>query len=334
MSGLAAIWCAARSRRQTKSAISLTRPTCGDELNTNLLAAGDPLAEAEREAEHGLAFAQKARFGLVIDTIATQLGLIRTLRGLTPKFGSFDDEQFDEFQDRAPFFRKSGFGVRRVLVLDPQAAGAFLCRRLCVGHRGLVEGATAVLDLPSQFETAEYHFYGALSRAASCDSAAGRRAPAACRGSGCPPQATAKSGRRIARRISRTAPRWSAPRSRASRAGSSMPSASTNRPSARPAPTALFTMRRSPTSSPPASTRRVASRRLPMCICRDARYGYLRWGADGKVRQLDERYPRLRAEEPAPDSDEHDWRAGRAAGPRDRDQGCRRPSRARLSSRT
>jgi predicted ATPase len=65
---------------------------CGNELNTNLLAAGDPLAEAERVAEHGLAFAQKARFGFVIDTIATQLGLIRTLRGSTPRFGSFDDE--------------------------------------------------------------------------------------------------------------------------------------------------------------------------------------------------------------------------------------------------
>jgi PAS domain S-box-containing protein len=31
----------------------------------------------------------------------------------------------------------------------------------------------------------------------------------------------------------------------------------------------------------------------------DARYGYLRWGADGKVRQLDEMYPHLRDEEPA-----------------------------------
>ena len=71
---------------------------CGNELNTNLLAAGDPLAEAERVAEHGLAFAQKARFGFVIDTIATQLGLIRTLRGSTPRFGSFDDEQFDELR--------------------------------------------------------------------------------------------------------------------------------------------------------------------------------------------------------------------------------------------
>ena len=32
----------------------------------------------------------------------------------------------------------------------------------------------------------------------------------------------------------------------------------------------------------------------------DARYAYLRWGAEGKVRQLDELYPELRPEEPTP----------------------------------
>src|SRR5260370_7617091 len=42
--------------------------------------------------------AKKERFGLVIGVIRGWLGLIRTLRGLTPKFGSFDDEQFDEVQ--------------------------------------------------------------------------------------------------------------------------------------------------------------------------------------------------------------------------------------------
>src|SRR5262249_4116942 len=33
---------------------------------------------------------------------------------------------------------------------------------------------------------------------------------------------------------------------------------------------------------------------------RDARYGYLRWGAAGKVRQLDELYPHLKEEAPRP----------------------------------
>ena len=42
---------------------------CCTHLNTNLLAAGDPLDEVQREAEHGLAFAQKMRFGFAIDII-------------------------------------------------------------------------------------------------------------------------------------------------------------------------------------------------------------------------------------------------------------------------
>ena len=33
---------------------------------------------------------------------------------------------------------------------------------------------------------------------------------------------------------------------------------------------------------------------------RSARYAYLRWGAEGKVRQLDELYPHLRTEELTP----------------------------------
>ncbi len=103
MSGLAVICCVARSRPRTRSAISPLRRTAATNLNTNLLAAGDPLVEVQREAENGLEFAQKARFGLVVDLITAQLGLIRTLRGLTPKFGSFDDGQFDELRFEQPF---------------------------------------------------------------------------------------------------------------------------------------------------------------------------------------------------------------------------------------
>jgi hypothetical protein len=101
MSRLAAIWCVARSRPQTRSAILPLPRTAATPLNTNLLAAGDPLAEVQREAENGFEFAQKARFGIVIDIITAQLGLIRTLRGLTPKFGSFDDGHLKSFGSSA-----------------------------------------------------------------------------------------------------------------------------------------------------------------------------------------------------------------------------------------
>ena len=120
---------------------------CGNQMNTNFLAVGDPLAEAEREAKHGLAFAQKARIGLVIDVIASQLGLIRTLRGLTPTFGSFDDAQFEERGIEHRFSENPGFGDCRMLVLDPQASGALFCRRLRIGHRGVVDSGPAVVDI-------------------------------------------------------------------------------------------------------------------------------------------------------------------------------------------
>src|SRR5882757_7410022 len=43
-----------------------------DRLVTFLLAAGDPLGEVQREAENGLEFARKAKFGYVVDTIVGQ----------------------------------------------------------------------------------------------------------------------------------------------------------------------------------------------------------------------------------------------------------------------
>jgi predicted ATPase len=74
----------------------LVYAACGHHLTTNLLAAGEPLVDVQRDAENGLAVAQKAQFRFLIDIAATQLELIRTLRGLTPTFGSFDDGQLED----------------------------------------------------------------------------------------------------------------------------------------------------------------------------------------------------------------------------------------------
>jgi len=138
-------------------------------LNTNLLASGDPLGDVQREAEKGLDFAQKARFGLVIDIITTQLRLIRTLRGLTPRFGSFDDDQFDELR------------FERHLANDPRLAlpecwywiRKLQARFFAEDHASAIHASASAERLlwtsPSFFEMAEYHFYSALSRASSCD---------------------------------------------------------------------------------------------------------------------------------------------------------------------
>ena len=62
-----------------------------------LLGAGIPLEEVEHEAESGLVFAQNANFGLFAPLANLQLGLIRTLRVSTSRFGSIDLAVFEDF---------------------------------------------------------------------------------------------------------------------------------------------------------------------------------------------------------------------------------------------
>jgi predicted ATPase/two-component sensor histidine kinase/GAF domain-containing protein len=143
-------------------------------LVTHLLAAGAPLLEAQSEAEKGLDFAKRARFGIVAAVAKAQLGLIRTLRGMTPVFGSFDDGQFDEKQHEkelatAPHF---AYAAWRYWVRKLQA------RCYAADYDAAIEAAgeaerllSGAPSLGVYFETAEYHLYAALARAAACDSA-------------------------------------------------------------------------------------------------------------------------------------------------------------------
>jgi PAS domain S-box-containing protein len=145
---------------------------CGNQLNTSLLTAGDPLAEAEREAEHGLAFAQKMRFGLVIDFITSQLGLIRTLRGLTPTFGRFDDEEFEEARIERRFSENPDLAFAECFYWIRKLQARCFAGDYASAVAAALRAQRVLWSSPSQLETAEYHLYGALSHAASCDSAA------------------------------------------------------------------------------------------------------------------------------------------------------------------
>jgi len=140
-------------------------------LNANLLATGDPLVDTHREAEKGLEFVQRTRFGLVIDTITAQLYLIQTLRGLTSKFGCFNDAHFDELR------------FERHLTDDPRLAFAecrywirkLQARFLAADYASAIQASSNVQRLLwtsrfTLFEGAEYEFYSALSHAAVWDS--------------------------------------------------------------------------------------------------------------------------------------------------------------------
>jgi PAS domain S-box-containing protein len=268
-------------------------------LVTNLLASGDPLAEVQREAAAGLDFARQARFGLVVDIITAQLQLVRTLRGLTPVFGRFDEAGFDEGR------------FERRLEGDPRLAIAacwYWIRKLQVrvyaeDYPAAVAAAAKAQVLlwtsPSFFEQAEYHFYAALARAAHCDAA-----PAAER----PEELEALAGHH------RQLQEWAAncPANFADRAA--LVGAEIARLDGRDADAmrlyeeAIRSARDNGFVHNEALANEIAARfyamggveKIARVYLQDARDGYFRWGAEGKVRQLDALYPRPENDEPDP----------------------------------
>jgi PAS domain S-box-containing protein len=271
--------------------LSYAAYSCIDVI-THRLATGDSLSEVEREAEDGLEFARKVGFGLASDCITGQLRLIRTLRGLTPDFNSFNDAEFDE--DR--------FSQR--LENNPQLAiGAcyYWIRKLqaCIyagDDASAMVAASKVASLlwttPTQFELAEYHFYGALARAAHCDTTSAKERSRqlealtahhehlAVWAKNCPATFATREalvGAEIARLEGRDmdAMRLYEEAIRAARENGFVQ----NEGLAHEVAARFYVARGFET--------------IAHTYLRNARYCYLRWGALGKVKQLDERYPAI-----------------------------------------
>ena len=261
-------------------------------LNTNLLAAGDALAETQGEAEQGLEFAHKARFGLVIAIITAQLQLIRTLRGLTPAFGCFDEEQFDERRFEHDLASKADLALAECWYWIRKLQA----RVLAGDYRSAIDASSKARPLlwtsPSFFETAEYEFYSGLCRAALCDctlpderrnhfeALAAHHRQLEVWAANCPENfenRTALVGAEIARLEGREldAEHLYEKAIRSAHANGFVHNAAlANELAAR-----FYAAR--------------GFEKIANAYLQDARYGYLRWGADGKVKQLDHLYPHL-----------------------------------------
>ncbi|MFT0174896.1 AAA family ATPase, partial [Paraburkholderia mimosarum] len=265
---------------------------CCNHLNTNLLAAGDPLDEVQREAERGFAFAQKMRVGVAIDSIGPQLGLIRTLRGSTSIFGCFDDLQFDEREIERRFSSNPGLAQAecRYWIRKLQA------RYFAGDHAAAAEASSRaqrlLWTLPSHFETAEHLFYGALTRAACCDFAAANESQQQVEAlvadhrqleswaTHCPENfenRAALVGAEIARiegRVVDAEQLYEQAIHSAQKSGFVHNEALSNELAAR-----FFFMR--------------GFEKIARVYLQDAYDAYLRWGANGKARQLEQCYPNL-----------------------------------------
>jgi PAS domain S-box-containing protein len=272
-------------------------------LNTIFLFAGEPLPDAETEAQHALVFAETARFGLVVAVVTGQLALIRMLRGMTLKFGYFDDGRVSELNieshlssSQALTFAAFCYWVRKL-----QA------RYLAGDYGAAMDAASKVQPLlwSSSYllEEAEYHFYSALSHAAShelaepherqqhLDALVSHHRKLQIWTDNCPENfenRAALVGAEIARLDGRTldAEFLYEQAIRSSRANGFVHNE------------AIAYERAS------AFYRDRGLDEFADLYLRNARYGYLRWGADGKVRQLEARYPQLVMADPRRGSSE------------------------------
>jgi PAS domain S-box-containing protein len=271
---------------------------CTKDINTSFLFAGDPLAEAEREAEHGLAFAQKMRFGLVIDSVSTQHALIRMLRGLTPTFGCLDDAQFDERRIERRFSENPDLALVECWYWIRKLQARFFAGDYASAIQASSRGQGLLWTLVS-LEAAEYHFYSALCQAASCDSAEGGE-----------PQrsyvdAVAAHHRQLQRWAENCPDNFE---NRAALVGAERARIEGQDVDAmRLYEQAIRSSRANDFIHQEALAYELAARfyaaqgfeQIADLYTRNARDCYARWGADGKVRQLEELYPRLRQQEGA-----------------------------------
>ena len=264
-----------------------------DALNTNLLAAGDPLAEVQHEAENGLEFAEKVRFGIVTNVIIAQLGLIRTLRGLTSKFGSFDDGHLDELRFEHHLANQPILALPECWYWIRKLQARFFAGDYESAVEASIKARRLLWTSPSLFETAEYHFYGALARAAVSGAATpdskGEHLKAlvehhkqlALWAENCPENFETRVAL-VAAEIARIEGRAL--------------------DSERLYEQAIHSARANGFVHNEALANELAARfyagrgfeKIAHAYLRDSRHCYLRWGADGKVRQLEQLYPQLR----------------------------------------
>ncbi|WP_051390058.1 AAA family ATPase [Bradyrhizobium sp. Ec3.3] len=270
-------------------------------LISNLLCAGDPLAEVEREAELNFEFAQHARFGFMVDTSRAHLGLIRTLRGLTRAFGRFDYGDFDESEFEGQLPSSAGQGIAACWWWIRKLQARFFASDYAAALEAAANAEKLLWAQPTEFARSDYGFFAALSHAACCgpdnegnreqhlEAMAGRHRQFEILAESCPDNFAHRAallGAEIARIEGRPLDAMSLyERAIASARANSFvhDEALTYELAAR-----FYAAR--------------GSQEISHLYLGNARRNYLRWGADGKVRQLDQLHPWLRADERAPGS--------------------------------
>jgi GAF domain-containing protein len=144
-------------------------------LITLLLAQGAPLAEVQRDVDEAYAYT-KAHFDLVADGVWTERQLVRMLRGLLPRFGSLTDAELDEetFEAR---LREPRMAITACWYWIRKLQARFHGDDFAAAVAAAENAAPLLWTSTDFFETAEYHFYAALAQAGRHDQVAPEHRP-------------------------------------------------------------------------------------------------------------------------------------------------------------
>jgi PAS domain S-box-containing protein len=265
------------------------------------LAAGDPLADVQKECENGLAFARRVRFGLVIERCEAQLGLILTLRGLTATFGCLDHEGYSELDTERRLAKSPDLVFAEFYYWTRKLQAHFFAGDLASAVDASLHAEALLWTSAAMFESAEYRLYGALAHAAVWDHATPEQRPGHFESvldhhrqlqawAEVNPETyedrAALVGAEIARiegRVLNAQELYDRAIRQAHKYGFVHNQAIANEIAGR------FYAER-------------GYEKIAATYLRAARACYLRWGADGKVRQLEELYRHLKVDKSIPDS--------------------------------
>ncbi|CAB3792743.1 trifunctional serine/threonine-protein kinase/ATP-binding protein/sensor histidine kinase [Pararobbsia alpina] len=139
-------------------------------LGTDLLLRNDPLDAVWRESERRLDFVRKARFRDMADLIVSQQRLIATLQGRTTTFSTFSDAQFDEaeFEAQLTDDRVSAL-VCGYWIIKLQAR--FLAGDYVAALGASQQAKPRLWALVGQFQVVDYFYFAALTVAALYENA-------------------------------------------------------------------------------------------------------------------------------------------------------------------
>jgi PAS domain S-box-containing protein len=140
-------------------------------FGTLKLLAGSPLDEAEASCRHALEYAKKLNFAFAAIALEGNLALTRTLQGHTLRFGSFDSNELDQRAFESAYGQIPALAMPMFWYWTRRQQALFLAGD-ATGSVRAAEAAEPLLWVADVYtEFAEHHFYGALARAECLDTA-------------------------------------------------------------------------------------------------------------------------------------------------------------------